>query len=159
MNRQAGNEGRNMTEQVRELLDRLDVAQVLSRYSYGWDTRDFDLVAACFLPDAVIRYSSLPDFPGGFADFFSLECKNIVQLASTQHLISNLHIAVDGDRAECSSYIQATHYAENGDNWTTGGRYDDVMVRTESGWRISERTFTRQWIRDEQGLSRRFLAN
>lgn len=146
-------------DDVQQLNDRLDVAQVLSRYSYGWDTRDFELVASCFVPDAIIKYSSLPDFPGGFKDFFELECRNIVQLASTQHLISNLHISVEGDRAECSSYIQATHYAESGDNWTTGGRYDDILIRSADGWRICERTFTRQWIRDEQGLSKAFLAN
>lgn len=139
--------------------DRLDVAEVLSRYTYGWDTRDYDLVKSCFLPDAQISYSSLPPFPGGFAEFFELESRPVRELAATQHFIGNLLVTVDGDTAHCTSYVQATHYSHQGETWTTGGRYDDDMVRTPDGWKIARRQFQRQWIRDPDGLSKKYLAN
>lgn len=152
-------EAMTSTTQLRHVRDRIDVAEVLSRYSYGWDTRDFELVRSCFTPDAAVEYSSLPDFASGFPEFFELERATILQLAATQHLISNLLVRVDGDTATCSSYVQATHYDDAGHTWTTGGRYDDELVRAADGWRISRRRFTRQWIHDPDGLSQRFLAN
>jgi ketosteroid isomerase-like protein len=147
-------------DMAKEVADRLDVAEVLSRYAQGWDTRDFELVKRCFTPDARIRYGTLPPFPGGFPEFFELERSTILQLKSTQHLIGNLHVTVDGDTAQCTSYVQASHYDDEGRQvWTTGGRYDDVLIRTPGGWRIADRTFTRQWIVDPDGRSHQFLAN
>lgn len=144
---------------VRQTADRLNVAEVLSRYTYGWDTRDFDLVEACFTPDAVISYSSLPEFPGGFPEFFTLERNTILKLQATQHFVGNVTVTVRGDEASMSSYVQATHYHADGRAWTTGGRYDDELVRAGDGWRIRKRHFTRQYIRDDDGLSKEFLAN
>ncbi|WP_327436867.1 nuclear transport factor 2 family protein [Amycolatopsis alkalitolerans] len=83
----------------------------------------------------------------------------MLRLAHTQHLIGSLHVTVDGDTAQCTSYVQATHFSAAGDTWTTGGRYDDSMVRTPDGWRIAERRFTRQWRHGPEGFSLRFLAN
>jgi hypothetical protein len=139
--------------------DRLDVAEVLSRYTYGWDTRDYELVRSCFLPDAEIAYSSLPPLPGGFPAFMELEVATNKQMASTQHFIGNLLVTVDGDTAHCTSYVQATHYVAEGHAWTTGGRYDDDMVRTPSGWKIAKRTFERQWINETGDRARKFLSN
>jgi hypothetical protein len=145
---------------AKQVADRLDVADVLSRYAQGWDTRDFELVKSCFTPDARIRYGTLPPFPGGFPEFFELERSTILRLKSTQHLIGNLHVTVAGDIAKCTSYVQASHYDDEGRQvWTTGGRYDDSLIRTPEGWRIADRTFTRQWIVDPDGCSRQFLAN
>lgn len=147
-------------EVLREVVDRLDVAQVLSRYAQGWDTKDYDLVKSCFTPDASIRYGTLPPFPGGFPEFFELEAATISQIKATQHLIGNLHVTVDGDTAYCTSYVQASHYDDEGRQiWTTGGRYDDIMIRTPEGWRIRDRSFSRQWIEDPDRRSRKFLAN
>ena len=101
----------------------------------------------------------MPDFPGGFPEFFELERNTILQLESTQHFVGNLTVQVDGDTASMSSYVQATHYHADGRTWTTGGRYDDELVRAADGWRICRRHFTRQYLRDEEGLSRQFLAN
>lgn len=152
-------DGDSIAIAIANVADRLDVAEVLSRYAFGWDTRDFELVRSCFLPDAEISYSSLPPFPGGFSEFFALEVKNIQELVSTQHLIGNLAVSIDGDRATCISYVQATHYAEEGEAWTTGGRYDDELVRTTEGWKIAKRRFERQWMRDPSGFAKKHLAN
>ena len=143
---------------AREVADRLDVAEVLSRYAQGLDTRDFELVRACFTADAVIEYSSLPAFPGGFPAFLEHTRSTVLQLASTQHLIGNHIITVDGDSATCSSSVLASQYAANNDNWTTAGRYDDVLARTPDGWRITHRRFTSHWTSDPQGLRERVLS-
>lgn len=139
---------------VRVLQDRLDIAANLSRYTYGCDTKDYALIASAFLPDASIDYDSLPPFEHGFPDFLNSVRQTLTQLKSTQHFVGNLHVSVDGDRAHCTSYVQATHVADNGHMFTGAGRYDDDLVRTPDGWKIAARTFRRQWGRDPDGLAK-----
>ncbi len=139
---------------ARVLADKLAIQENLSRYVFGYDTRDYDLVRSVFLPDAAIDYDSLPPFEHGFPDFLEMSRGILEQLASTQHFIGSVHVEVDGDTAHCTSYVQATHVAEDGRMFVGAGRYDDDLVRTAEGWRIAARRFRRQWGRDEDGLGR-----
>ena len=77
--------------------------------------------------------------------------ETLERLSGTQHLLGNLHVTVEGDRAASTCYVQATHVGDGGRSWVTGGRYDDLLVRTDTGWRIAERTFRRQWRWDPDG--------
>lgn len=139
---------------VHVLQDRLDIAANLSRYTYGCDTKDYDLLAAAFLPDAAIDYSSLPPFEAGFPEFLESCKQTLSALKSTQHFVGNIDVVVDGDRAHCTSYVQATHVADDGRMFVGAGRYDDDLVRTPGGWKIAARVFRRQWGRDPDGLAR-----
>ena len=134
------------------IADKLAIQSLMARYASGWDSRDYDLVASLFLPDATIDYDSLPPIPNGFAGFLEISSGVLAHLVSTQHLIANLDIRVHGDRAQCTAYVQATHVAEDGRKFIGAGRYDDELVRTASGWKISARTFRRQWGSDPDGL-------
>jgi 3-phenylpropionate/cinnamic acid dioxygenase small subunit len=142
-----------MTGLLGQVSDMLEIQQVLSRYAFACDTRDWDLLDSCFLPDARVEYESLRAFPDGYAGLRDSTIRTLGLLRSTQHLIGNLHVHVDGDRASAVSYVQATHVGDDGRSWVTGGRYDDELVRTETGWRIRARTFRRQWRVDPDGLA------
>ena len=145
---------RDTATDVRVLQDRLDIAANLSRYTYGCDTKDYDLIASAFLPGASIDYDSLPPFEHGFPDFLTSVRQTLTQLKSTQHFVGNLDVSVDGDHAHCTSYVQATHVADNGHMFTGAGRYDDDLIRTPDGWKIAARVFRRQWGRDPDGLAK-----
>ncbi|TNC20602.1 nuclear transport factor 2 family protein [Amycolatopsis alkalitolerans] len=136
------------------LTDKLAIQENLSRYVFGFDTRDYDMVRSVFLPDATIDYDSLPPFERGFPEFLEMSIGILEQLASTQHFIGSVHVAVAGDTAHCTSYVQATHVAGDGRMFVGAGRYDDDLVRTADGWRIAARVFRRQWGRDDDGLGR-----
>ena len=72
----------------------------------------------------------------------------LTPLSATQHLISNVVVRLDGDRAESSCYLQAQHVktgTAGGDNFIIAGRYDDQLVRTPDGWRIRERRLQAMW--------------
>ena len=135
------------------VADVLEIQGVLSRYTFACDTRDWNLLDSCFLPDARVEYESLQAFPDGYAGLRKSTIRTLGLLRSTQHLLGNLHVTLDGDRASAISYVQATHVGPDGRAWVTGGRYDDELVRTESGWRIGARTFRRQWRSDPDGLA------
>jgi hypothetical protein len=64
-------------------------------------------------------------------------------MGPTYHRLSNFVIDVEGDRATARSYVHAILMVVPGDsaNWVEAiGSYDDVLVRTREGWRISRRT-------------------
>jgi hypothetical protein len=50
----------NTSEQVQLLIDRLEIDDLLTRYTVALDTREWDLLATVFTPDATIDYTSSP---------------------------------------------------------------------------------------------------
>ncbi|MGH3626841.1 MAG: nuclear transport factor 2 family protein [Sciscionella sp.] len=137
---------------VQDVADRLAVRALLSRYTQACDRKDWELLDTCFLPDAAIDYQGLPPFSDGYAGLRANTVRVLGQLRSTQHLLGNLHVEIDGDEGRAVSYVQATHLGTDGRVFVTGGRYDDRLVRTPQGWRIAARTFRRQWGTDPDGL-------
>ena len=70
-------------------------------------------------------------------------------LKATQHVITNLHIAIQTDNtATCACNVVATHVRPNplGDSlWTVGGRYDFRLAHEGGRWRISAIQLTVLW--------------
>ena len=64
-------------------------------------------------------------------------------MLDTKHMLSNFAIEVDGDAASASTYVHAVLVVTDDPlTWFEPvGRYDDRLVRTPDGWRISDRTF------------------
>ena len=72
----------------------------------------------------------------------------LTPLTASQHLIGNVTVTLDGDAADCVSYLQAQHVktgTPGGDNFIIAGRYRDRFVRTDEGWRIQERRLDGMW--------------
>jgi hypothetical protein len=72
----------------------------------------------------------------------------LVPLDDSQHVVSTHQISVDGDTATCRCYLLAQHVRNGvpgGDNLMVGGRYEDTLVRTAVGWRISHRRLVTMW--------------
>jgi 3-phenylpropionate/cinnamic acid dioxygenase small subunit len=126
--------------------DRLAVEEVLTRYAFALDRRDWDLLATCFAQDAELVYEPLPPFTG----FAALQAamRSGLEGTTTQHMITNIRVAVDGDRASAWSYGQATHRRDGldgGNLFVTGGAYEDALARGDDGWRIARRHVHAQW--------------
>jgi hypothetical protein len=67
---------------------------------------------------------------------------------ATQHATRGHHVAVDGDRATCLSYVHARFIRQvpaGGNMFESSGWYDDELVRTPAGWRISKRSCRMVW--------------
>ena len=69
----------------------------------------------------------------------------------TQHLMSNIDVQLDGDRATCRTMVTNPQGAATRDGplhfFFVGGRYDDELVRTVAGWQIARRVETTLWFR------------
>jgi pantothenate kinase len=134
-------------KKIQTLLDRMEIIDTETRYAKGVDTRDRDLYRSCFTDEMDLDMSGMgtgePMKISG--DAWADQAISLVSgFQSTQHIITNHVITIDGDRATCTAYVQAQHY--NPQNmWTVGGYYTNTLVRTAEGWKISKLKLTPMW--------------
>ena len=122
--------------------DRADIEHLLVQYATGIDQRDWKLFRSCFTDDALGDYGDIGTFVGAdrLTDFMIAAHRGF---GSTNHMLSNFVIHVDGDQATARSYVHVVlAFAHDRGAWIDGvGTYEDTLVRTNSGWRIAQRTF------------------
>jgi hypothetical protein len=121
--------------------DKEQIAEVLIRYATGIDSKDWPLLRSCWTDEIDVDYQQLGRFTS--ADALTDVMRQLHEnMGPTYHRMSNIVIAIDGDRATARSYVQAVLMLQPNDstNWVDAlGHYDDVFVRTPDGWRIKER--------------------
>ncbi|MFO6463358.1 nuclear transport factor 2 family protein [Jannaschia sp. KMU-145] len=131
------------SDELKALIDKALVADVIHAYCYHFDRAEADAVLALFTGDAVVDYG--PDVPTmtgtdeidavvrtGLATFF----------AATSHHVSNIVIGFDGpDRATSFAYLYAWHrYRDGRPNSELWGQYHHEFARTDAGWKIARLT-------------------
>jgi ketosteroid isomerase-like protein len=131
---------------LRALLDRAAIQDVLLRYARGVDRRDFDLVASCFTPDAAYEGSLAR---GTIRDALAALGDAMARYISTLHLLGNQLIEIDGDRARSETYALAHHRLLDGALRVIAVRYVDELIRDGTRWHIRRRTVHHEWQRDE----------
>ena len=76
--------------------------------------------------------------------------KSLAAFPVTQHLITNIDVRIDGDRATSRAMVYNPMGAATREGplhlFFMGGRYDDELVRTRDGWRIAKRVETPLWF-------------
>jgi len=122
--------------------DRADITEVLLRYATGIDRRDWATFRAAFTDDCVLDYGEIGSFTGVDAVTEFMD-RSHAAAGHTMHRLSNIVIALDGDRATARTYIDGLIMAaDNASGVNAVGFYDDELVRIDRGWRIARRTFT-----------------
>src|ERR1700730_1259293 len=127
---------------------RLRIADVLYRYATALDARDWELLAQVFAEDAIYSIGAHGEIRG-----VSAIAARIAELIggyeSTQHLVTNPVIEVDGTHARSTSYVRAYHHWTGDDRsrnkMELGGVYRDELVSTAHGWRITHRVLEVRW--------------
>jgi hypothetical protein len=132
-----------MDQALQELLDKQSITERLVDYARGVDRIDHELICSVFEPDARLDYGAM--FTGTseeFADFIGLV--HPATEAHSHHL-SNIKIAVDGDRAGSETYVLVWLRSKGSDgainDSLNSGRYVDEWRRGRSGWRIVHRRY------------------
>ena len=81
-----------------ELADRAEIHDVIVRYGWAIDTKDWALLDTCFTDDAEVDYSSNPGGKKGpYRQIRSWLEKMISAFPITQHLMSNIDVQLSGD--------------------------------------------------------------
>jgi hypothetical protein len=130
-----------VTDRLQQLSDRLDVRELLDRYSHAVDFMDWGLLETVFAPDARVDYSELADTFGdiptvvvGFSAIRALYSVLMPSHSGTMHFMTNHLIQLDGDTAQTRTYMHvlSTQFS---------GLYCCVCLRTADGWRIKDYRF------------------
>jgi len=121
--------------------DYREIEAVLNRYASSLDKKKYARLSEVFTPEATANYIGLAECKG-LDSIIKLVSGVLDQCGHTQHLLGNIQIDVQGERATASCYLQAIHVGlgEYSDQvYTVWGEYRDQLVKTAAGWRISYR--------------------
>jgi hypothetical protein len=145
-------------EQLRWLVDRAAISELLYSFARALDTKDYPTYASLYTADGVLE---LPDprtgqyFALGQAELADEVPKSLGHYSATHHLSGNHQIAIAGDRASSRSYLQAVHVgASPREHWSAGGWYDCEYRREPDGWRFTRVRLTAVWVDGEPGAIR-----
>lgn len=145
------------------LLDRAAISDVVHAYATGLDRRDWKLYRSIFTDELEMDFESAGIRPGVYAaDDWVRDARHLFAgFAATQHTSSNHVHDIRGDEASCVSSMQAEHFvtpepgdASGADRWTIGGYYTNELVRTEAGWKLCRITLTVTWSRGNPEVPR-----
>lgn len=134
-----------------------EIEEVLFRYATALDRRDWTALRDVFDPDAVADYEGIgvfngrPAVTGVVADFLG-------KCGPTQHMITNVRIDLDGEKARSRCYLQAVHSGKGryaGQTMTVWGEYSDRLELRAEGWRIVHRALVVQHVVGDIGVALR----
>jgi len=139
-----------LTLSPQELSDRLEIQDLVYRYSEIIDAKSFDDLREVFTEDAHIDYSAFGGAVGGREEIIAFLHKVMGMFPATQHLNANVQIRVSGDtatgRVMCFN-PQEMALPEGGRQVMMFGLwYVDEYRREPQGWRIQRRVEEKSWV-------------
>lgn len=136
-----------------ELSDRFEIQDLCFRYAEIIDSKSFDALRdEIFTTDAHIDYSVFGGSAGGLEETISFLKKAMVEelFPAHQHLNANIQVKLAGDTASGRVMCFNPQEISLGDTDTQlfmiGLWYVDKYVRTDQGWRMSERVEEKSWV-------------
>ncbi|MDG3008971.1 nuclear transport factor 2 family protein [Rhodococcus sp. D2-41] len=127
------------------LADRHAVVDALYTFQTMLDTKDW----------AGIRAAMQEDVQGygvaGIDEVVTIVRAHLDVCGATQHLMGNVQVRLDGDRATSRSYFRAFHVgsgANTGRTYECLGHYDDAWIRSGDRWSLAGRVIN---VRAELG--------
>jgi hypothetical protein len=139
-----------MAISLTELQDQFEIEQALKHYSYGLDQRKWEYWQTAFTDDAIIDFSTFGGDKGPPSFFQAKFSAGDAQRLSGQHLLANALISVSGDEATAHTEFTVENARLTDDpklisRVSMGGVYQDLLRRTEAGWRIYLRVGHLKW--------------
>jgi hypothetical protein len=131
---------------IRALQDRIDISDVLYRYSSCVDSFDKAGVRACLADDIHAQYGNGDPVTDGdtLANWIADATATVIW---QHHLLNVYHVTIDGDQAKTVSYLTSYQVFEEDPKAAVilVARYHDELRRTSDGWKISRRTMELLW--------------
>ena len=136
-----------------EMADREALRDLLYRYCRGIDRCDEEMLRGTYWPDGTDDHIA---YVGPAPEFIDFALKGLKELMDvTQHLVGNMYIEIDGDRAHTETYFTVLHRYKDkavlgrpAYDMRCGGRYIDVMEKRDDEWRIFNRVTVLDWFRE-----------
>ena len=126
-----------------QISDRIEINDLLIRYTKAIDQKDWKLLDTVFTPDAEVDYVSSGGIKGSYPEARAWLEKALAIFPVTVHYVTNSEVTLQGDRASARTAVYNPMFFKNPDgtqhHFAVGAYYVDELVRTKDGWRISKR--------------------
>jgi uncharacterized protein (TIGR02246 family) len=124
-----------------DIEDRLAISDLFVRYTTALDRGDVETIVDCFTPDGSLDSPAVGRHAGhtairAFAERFARFHERGAQL---RHVISNLAVELDGDRARASCYLLNVLTRNGKSELLAPGRYECELVKSAGAWRFQRR--------------------
>jgi len=123
-----------------QLSDREAIIELMARYAYALDSKDYDAIAACFVDTATADYAGFTEPLAGIEQILPHMRRALDPLSASQHLFTNFIVNIKGDRAELRCDILAQHIRHGEGSETSflaGGRYRVSVARDNGQWKFT----------------------
>jgi hypothetical protein len=138
-------EASDIAATVRWLRDRELIKDLYTRYAYGVDSLDMELVHSVFHPDCVV----VGTMEEGALDEYLIGLEEGLRMYdATMHFRGNQYVEIDGDRAFVETWVIGYHMEAPGspiDSLVLALRYKDDVARFGGEWKIIRREAVEQW--------------
>lgn len=126
---------------LQEVSDRMEIQDLMVRYCYAVDDRQYDALDAIFTQDAIIDYGEMVGFKGSLAETKAFLIASLGQVPMAQHAVSTTEYRIDGDSARTRTvcFNPMVVPGDDGSPQTVffGLWYVHEFCRTSDGWRIT----------------------
>jgi hypothetical protein len=138
---------RTVSQIKEEFADREAIRDCLYRYSRGIDRCDMELLRSAYWPDAIDNHTG---FLGNIDEFVAWAEPKLRAMQHNIHMIGNILIRLDGDKAAVESYLWSVSVMPAGPvrEVFVCGRYLDRFERRHDEWRIAERLVVHDWFQE-----------
>ena len=84
---------------LQTISDRIEIADLLTRYTRAIDTGEWDRLDEVFTPDAYIDYTVTGGIEGGFLEVKAWLAEMLPRFPGRHHVLGQSEVAIDGDKA------------------------------------------------------------
>ena len=124
------------------LSDRMEIQDLLVAYCDAIDSRQWAKLDDVFTEDAWIDYTAVGGAKGNLKDTKNYLDKALGKFSSYQHMMGLPRISLDGDKATARTICFNPIVLDKDGKphvFFVGIWYNDELLRTDCGWRISKR--------------------
>lgn len=131
----------SLQRDVRYLLDRSEILDVISRHARGCDRHDVDLIGAAYHPDGVDEHGHALNSGTEYGEWANATHAETSRVHT--HNITTHTCEINGDTAHAESYAIVVLIGLDGKSAQfITGRYIDRLERRDGSWRIAVRRST-----------------
>ena len=140
---------KDLEAEIRDLTARRDIHEAIYSYMRGQDRLMPEVQRSAFHDDAHVDCGLFDGGPDAYVDFAQ---GFLSELKSSQHIIGQIHLNIDGDVADGEVYFFAHHrIVEDGEDkdMIVAGRYIDRYENRNGAWKITKRRELVDWARTD----------
>lgn len=130
-----------------EMADREAIRDCLFRYCRGIDRSEPETLRSAYWPGAMDYHTG---FTGTVEQFIEWAMPRLAEMTDGVHMIGNIFIRLNGDKAAVESYLWSVSIAPGDEprQIMVCGRYLDKFEKRNDEWRIAERMVVHDWFEE-----------